>query len=179
MPEPAVFTQFYPVVGHSDRPLFLFLGRSTAEFLRHSRPQICANFPGRLHLITCWHSNQLNNRSLKSRARPQVGRHSGMASRPGPSPLSDHQIQSVISRLVNLYVRNRKTISRTGWLILLVSLGNRVRVAVNDQKNPRPTTSAQAATKKRKADVRSHPILCADDRSIGRSLTDCGNYSRS
>jgi len=74
-----------------------------------------------------------------------------MASRPGPSPLSDKQIQSAVSRLVNFYVRNRKTISRAGWLILLVSLGNRVRVAVNDQRKPRSETTQ--ATKKRKAEV--------------------------
>ena len=74
-----------------------------------------------------------------------------MASRPGPSPLTDQQIQSAVSRLVNFYVRNRKTISRAGWLILLVSLGNRVRVAVNDQKKPRPTLAQ--TSKKRKAEV--------------------------
>jgi hypothetical protein len=73
-----------------------------------------------------------------------------MASRPGPSPLTDQQIQSAVSRLVNFYVRNRKTISRGGWLILLMSLGNRVRVAVNDQKKPRPQT---APTKRRKVEV--------------------------
>jgi hypothetical protein len=73
-----------------------------------------------------------------------------MASRPGPSPLTDQQIQSVVSRLVSLYVRNRKTISRTGWLILLISLGNRVRVAINDQKKPQPQA---APTKRRKAQV--------------------------
>jgi hypothetical protein len=75
-----------------------------------------------------------------------------MASRPGPSPLTDQQIQSVVSRLVGLYVRNRKTISRAGWLILLVSLGNRVRVAVNDQRKPRPVIP-QTTAKKRKAEV--------------------------
>ena len=72
-----------------------------------------------------------------------------MASRPGPSPLTDQQIQSAVSRLVNFYVRNRKTISRAGWLILLVSLGNRVRVAVNDQKKPRPHTAPSKKTKSR------------------------------
>ena len=78
-----------------------------------------------------------------------------MASRPGPSPLTDQQIQSAVSRLVNFYVRNRKTISRAGWLILLVSLGNRVRVAVNDQRKPRPAppTTTTTTTKKRKAEV--------------------------
>jgi hypothetical protein len=74
-----------------------------------------------------------------------------MASRPGPSPLTDQQIQSAVSRLVGFYVRNRKTISRAGWLILLVSLGNRIRVAVNDQRKPRPVVTPQ--TKKRKAEV--------------------------
>ena len=73
-----------------------------------------------------------------------------MASRPGPSPLTDQQIQSFVSKLVDFYVRNRKTIARSGWLILLISLGNRVRVAVNDQKKPRPATTQ---TKKRKAEV--------------------------
>ena len=76
-----------------------------------------------------------------------------MPSRPGPPPLSNRQIQSIVSRLTNFYVRNRKTISRAGWLILLVSLGNRVRVAVNDQKKPSPGTAPQATSKKRKADV--------------------------
>jgi hypothetical protein len=83
-----------------------------------------------------------------------------MASRPGPSPLSDQQIQSAVSRLVSLYVRHRKTISRAGWLILLVSLGNRVRVAVNDQRKPRPQTTAQQ-TKKQKAEVPLY-LACAD-----------------
>jgi hypothetical protein len=76
-----------------------------------------------------------------------------MAARPGPSPLTDQQIQSAVSRLIGFYVRNRKTISRAGWLILLVSLGNRIRVAVNDQKKPRPTTATPATGKKRKAEA--------------------------
>src|SRR5208282_1109026 len=100
-----------------------------------------------------------------------------MASRPGPSPLTDQQIQSAVSRLVNFYVRNRKTISRAGWLILLVSLGNRVRVAVNDQKKPRPTpptqTTIPTTTKKRKAEVNT-PLQMYKliGRLIERSLID-------
>jgi hypothetical protein len=82
-----------------------------------------------------------------------------MASRPGPSPLSDQQIQSVVSRLVQFYVRNRKLISRAGWLIFLVSLGNRVRVAVNDQKKPRPIIE-DTASRKRKAGVFSCVHRC-------------------
>ena len=98
-----------------------------------------------------------------------------MASRPGPSPLTDKQIQSAVSRLVNFYVRNRKTISRAGWLILLVSLGNRVRVAVNDQKKPRSQTTH---TKRRKADV----LMLwntTDSRSTEHSLIDYSNYCES
>ena len=75
-----------------------------------------------------------------------------MASRPGPSPLTDKQIQSAVSRLVAFYVRNRKTISRAGWMILLASLGNRVRVAINDQKKPRPAADTTDG-RKRKAGV--------------------------
>ena len=83
-----------------------------------------------------------------------------MASRPGPSPLSDQQIQSAVSRAVAFYVRNRKSISRAGWLIFFVSLGNRIRVAVNDQKKPRPAAPqpTATATKKRKAEVSNFPI---------------------
>jgi hypothetical protein len=96
--------------------------------------------------------------SLNSQPTASLDREGGeqtMASRPGPSPLTDQQIQSAVSRLVNFYVRNRKTISRAGWLILLVSLGNRVRVAVNDQRKPRPAppTTTTTTTKKRKAEV--------------------------
>jgi len=109
-------------------------------------------FTQRVILITC--GLQLAPAVLNR--LPSEGRNVGskvrMASRPGPSPLSDQQIQSVVSKLVQFYVRNRKFISRAGWLIFLVTLGNRVRVAVNDQKKPRPAID-QNASKKRKAGV--------------------------
>jgi hypothetical protein len=97
-----------------------------------------------------------------------------MASRPGPSPLSDRQIQSAVSRLVNFYLRNRKKISRGGWLILLVSLGNRVRVAVNDQRKPRPQPSQ--TSQRRKAEVHQ-TVGCGvnECRLVRRFLRGCGS----
>ena len=111
-----------------------------------------------------------NTRSLKSvtcaiAKQPtaiETGSNQTMVSRPGPSPLTDQQIQSAVSRLLDFYLRNRKTISRAGWLILLVSLGNRVRVAVDDQRKPRrvaPTATSTTTIKKHKAEVLTHFII--------------------
>jgi ATP-binding cassette, subfamily D (ALD), peroxisomal long-chain fatty acid import protein len=48
--------------------------------------------------------------------------------------LPDRTVKSIISHLTTLYLQHRKTISRTVYLTLFISLINRIRSAINEQK---------------------------------------------